>query len=120
LGDSPEEIKKKIMSATTDSEGVIVYNRSKQPGLANIIDLIALLDGTTPQEVAKRYEGQTMYGPLKTELADKMSQFITDFQSKLSEVDESKILDKLQSSEQAMNLQANETLLKVQKAVGLR
>lgn len=120
LGDNPDEVRKKIMSATTDSLGQINYDRNNQPGIANIIELITLLDQTSPNEVASRYQGQTMYGPLKTELADKMSQFISDFQSKLSDIDEAKILAKLESSEQAMNLQANQTLLNVQQAVGLR
>ena len=120
LGDSPEDVRKKIMSATTDSISQINYDRTNQPGIANIIDLIALIDGVNPEEVASRYQGQTMYGPLKTELADKMSQFIADFQARLAQVDEVKVLEKLELSEQSMNIQANETLLKVQQALGLR
>lgn len=120
LGDTPEEVRKKIMSATTDSIGQINYDRTNQPGITNIIDLIALIDGVNPEEVASRYQGQTMYGPLKTELADKMSQFIADFQARLAQVDEVKVLEKIELSEQSMNIQANETLLKVQQALGLR
>lgn len=120
LGDSPEIVHKKVMSATTDSLSQVSYDPKAQPGIANIIDLIALLDGTDKDQVITRYQGQTMYGPLKTELADKMAKFVGEFQQRLADVDEAKIVQKLQDSEVKMNQIANETLLRVQKAVGLR
>ncbi len=120
LNDSPEEAKKKIMSATTDSEGLVAYDPKSRPGLTNLIDLLALLEQTIPQEVAKRYEAQTMYGPLKEELASKMAYFLTDFQSKLAKVNDDELMKKLELSESKMNQVAKETLLRVQKAVGLR
>jgi hypothetical protein len=46
--------------------------------------------------------------------------FLKDFQSKLAQVDEAKLIAKLESDESRMNEVANATLLKVQKAVGLR
>lgn len=120
LNDTPESAKKKIMGAATDSEGSVVYDPKTRPGLSNLIDLLALLEQTTPQEVAKRYEGQTMYGPLKEELASKMAYFLTEFQAKLAKVDDDQLMAKLQSSETEMSIVANQTLLRVQKAVGLR
>ena len=61
-----------------------------------------------------------MYGPLKTEVADVVAGFLTDFQTKIAAVDDKALLAKLESDEKLMNDQANITLLKVQKAVGLR
>jgi tryptophanyl-tRNA synthetase len=120
LSDTPDVASKKIMSATTDSEGLVIYDHKKRPGLSNLIDILALLEGISPDEVASRYQGQTMYGPLKQELADKMSVFLTDFQTRLSNVDETQMLNKLSSSESAMDKVAKSTLLRAQKAVGLR
>jgi hypothetical protein len=42
------------------------------------------------------------------------------FQTKLANVDESQLMAKLEADEIAMSEVANATLLKVQKAVGLR
>lgn len=120
LTDSPEIAKKKIMSATTDSIGQINYDYDKQPGISSLIDLLALLKGDEVKEVVARYGGQAMYGPLKTEVGDVVAEFLSDFQSKLTNVNDQKILEKLQDSEAQMYEQANATLLKVQKAVGLR
>lgn len=120
LGDTPEEARKKVLSATTDSLGVINYNIQTQPGITNLLDILAALSGRDLQEVIDEYQGQTQYGPLKTAVADAVAKFLTDFQARLAAVDEAKLLAKLEASEVAMNKVANETLHRVQKAVGLR
>ena len=120
LSDDPDAAAKKIMSATTDSVGQINYDKENQPGIANLIDILALLSGRTPQEVAESYQGQTQYGPFKQDVADKVRIFLSDFQERMSQIDDQVILDKLHESEAVMAVQANELLLKVQKAVGLR
>jgi tryptophanyl-tRNA synthetase len=120
LSEDTESAKKKVMSATTDSLNKIEYDRSEQPGLANLIDLLSLLKMQPVDQIMSSYSGQTTYGPLKTELADELEKFLGDFHAKLANVNESEILAKLESSEKLMNQKANQTLLKVQQAVGLR
>ena len=120
LSDTPEIARKKIMSAETDSISEINYDPKNQPGISNLIDILALLDNSTSQKVADRYKSETQYGKLKTELADKMTEFLSSFQDSLQKVDEQAIQNKLESSEKQMNEMANKTLNKVQKAVGLR
>jgi tryptophanyl-tRNA synthetase len=115
MSDTPDEARKKIMSATTDSAGKINYDKDNQPGVANLLDILKLLGGS-PDE----FIGQEQYGPLKTAVADKVAEFLEQFQKNLAHVDDQVILSKLADSESKMNEQANETLLKVQKAVGLR
>lgn len=120
LQDRPEVAKKKIMGATTDSFGRIAYNRAEQPGLANLMELLALMSGRSISDVSKEYVGNTQYGPLKAAVANVVADFLTKFQAKLKQVDSKKLLQKLETSESTMNIQANATLCKVQKAVGLR
>ena len=120
LTDTPEVARKKVMSAATDSVGQINYSHETQPGVSSLIELLALLKGVDKQTVIDQYTSQTMYGPLKSEVADTVVQFLTNFQTKLAAVDDKVLLAKLESSEAEMNKQANATLLKVQRAVGLR
>ena len=120
LNDGPDLVRKKIMGATTDSFGRIAYNKAEQPGLANLMDLLALMTGKTIGEVCKEYVGYDQYGRLKAALADATLDFITGFQTKLAQVDEQQIMKKLTVSEKLMNQSANATLLKVQQAIGLR
>ncbi len=115
LTDTPEAARKKIMGATTDSLANIQHDYVKQPGISNLLDLLKLLGGN-PDE----FIGQQQYGPLKTAVAEHVATFLQDFQASLAKVDEATIQQKLEVSEAAMRETANQTLLKVQQAVGLR
>ncbi len=120
LGDDPDVAARKIMSATTDSVSEIHYDPENQPGISNLLQLLALISGSTLKEVTAQYEGQTQYGPLKKDLAERMRAFLTDFQIRLNSVDQKQLDAKLESSEAQMNITANKTLLRVQKAIGIR
>lgn len=120
LNDAPDVARKKIMSAVTDDLASVNYDHEKQPGISNLLDLLALTSATDVSEISKKYTGGTMYGPLKKDVADAVCTFLEDFQTKLEGVDNKVLLQKLEYSEKIMNEQAKETLLKVQKAVGLR
>lgn len=120
LGDSPEAAAKKIMSATTDSLGSIHYDKANQPGITNLIDILALLTHRQAQDVAAEWDGKERYGDLKKATAEAITSFLTEFQARFNQLDEPAILKKLQASEAAMNQAASTTLLRAQQAVGLR
>lgn len=120
MSDSPDEAAKKIMGATTDSEGTIKFDMKERPGVGNLIQILSLLTSQPLQEAIADWEGKTSYGDLKKATADVVRNFMGDFQRRLAEVDEAAIDKKLADSEQAMNGVANKTLFEVQKAVGLR
>ena len=120
LGDNPDEAAKKIMSAETDSVGVVHYDPENQPGITNLLQIHALLSGETLDAVIEQQDGQESYGDLKKEVADQVKEFLTDFQARLAAVDDAQIASKLQGSEAHINDIANKTLQRVQQAVGLR
>lgn len=120
LGDGPKVAAKKIMSATTDDKARITFDRENQPGISNLLEILALLRGSDLQSVVKEFEGQTQYGTFKKVVADEVERFLTDFQTRLAAVDDQKILEKLTASETEMNNIADATLLRAQQAVGLR
>jgi tryptophanyl-tRNA synthetase len=115
LTDSPEAARQKIMSAETDSMGKVEYDYERQPGVSNLLDIYRFLGGE-PRE----YIGETQYGLLKKAVADKVEQFLKDFQHKLAKVSDNEINQKLESDETKIRKVADAQLLKVQKAVGLR
>jgi tryptophanyl-tRNA synthetase len=120
LSDKPEEAAKKIMSATTDSVGVINCDWKNQPGITNLLQILALLTNKPQDEVNTQWQGKTSYGELKSAVAKAVSNTLTTLQTNYNKVDDSALNAKLESSEQALNIVANNQLLKVQKAVGLR
>lgn len=120
LGDDPEVAAKKIMSATTDDKAEIHFDRKNQPGISNLLEILALLRGANLQEIIAEFESQTRYGDFKKTVADEVAKFLIVFQTRLQNLDDREIIAKLERSETAMNETANATLMRVQQAVGLR
>ncbi|MCA9348303.1 tryptophan--tRNA ligase, partial [Candidatus Saccharibacteria bacterium] len=110
LGDTPEQATKKIMSATTDSIGLIKYDRTSQPGITNLIDIYALLSHIPVEQAIDQWENQTSYGDLKKATAQAVSDFLTTLQANLMAVDAQTVLTKLEESEALMNKIANDKL----------
>ncbi len=115
LTDAPEQARKKIMSAATDSLGQINYDYANQPGIANLLDMLKLLGGEPAEFI-----GQSQYGPLKAAVADRVAELLGDFQSRLASVETDVLNEKLTESEDRMRNLAGERLYRVQQAVGLR
>lgn len=120
LSDTPEQAAKKIMSATTDSVGAIHFDWENQPGITSLLQILALLTGRDESAVNAEWEGNTRYGDFKKSVADAVTAFLIDFQTRYNAITDEMLLAKLQTSETAMRVTADETLLRVQKAVGLR
>lgn len=120
LSDNPQEAARKVMGAATDNIGKIHFNRETQPGISNLLEILALLRGQKLDDVVREFEGQTRYGDFKGVVAGEVEQFLTDFQARLANVDDAAVLAKLTSSEKAMSEVAVATLYRVQQAVGLR
>lgn len=120
LIDTPDVAAKKIMSATTDSVGVINYDWEAQPGISSLLQILAMLTGRQQDEVNAEWTGKTSYGDFKKVVAETVSNFLTDFQTRLAAISDDALLEKLTLSEIAMTEAADATLLRAQKAVGLR
>ncbi len=126
LSDDPEAAAKKVMSATTDDKAEVIFDRDNQPGIANLLEISHLLYSRANETsfvehtVGMQVKFGGNYGDFKKHVAHQVKDFLIEFQAQLHTVDQSAVLAKLESSEQAMNNQANATLARVQHAVGLR
>ena len=58
ITDTPDEIKKKIGSALTDSIPGISYDTAKRPGISNLLDILSVFDrqSRSPSQLAHAYE----------------------------------------------------------------
>lgn len=120
MNDTPDQARKKIMSAVTDNYGLVNFNFETQPGISSLLQILSILTGKTQKLVNKEWEGTANYGALKVAVAEAVVSFLGEFKNRYDAIDDSKLLRKLELSEEAMNLQANATLARVQQAVGLR
>lgn len=120
LTDTPETARKKIMSAATDNFSEVKYDPAERPGVSNLLEILALLSGSPVKDTAAKYSNQSSYSEFKTDVANKIVEFLTSFQKNLEQVDEAEVTAKLEESESKVSITAVETLSRVQKAVGLR
>lgn len=118
LLDDPAAARKKIMSAVTDSLGIIQYDPENQPGLANLLTIQSCLTNEPIDSIVNRYQGKG-YGELKKEISQTVYDFLTDLQTKYKEIMASGQIDDIlaQGAEKA-NYIANKKIRKVYKKVG--
>ena len=119
LCDDPKQAAKKIMSATTDSEGVIRFDMINQPGISNLLTIESLLTSRDIQDVIADWAGQTSYGDLKRKVADSVMHFLSGFQERYKAISDNDVKTLLEKGEAYANEIANAKLRQVQKAVGL-
>lgn len=82
LLDPPKTVTKRIKSAVTDAEGVVRYDREKQPGVANLLTIFSALTGREVESIVADYDGKG-YGHLKVDLAEVVTEFLTPFQERV-------------------------------------
>jgi len=88
--------RKKIMSATTDSEMVIKYDVENKPGISNLINIYASLTGVSIQDVEDKFNGVN-YGEFKKNVADVVCEFLAGVQTRYHELIDSGELDTILS-----------------------
>ena len=118
LLDDPAVARKKIMSAVTDSVGIIQYDPESQPGLANLLTIQSVLANEPIEDIVKRYEGKG-YGELKKEIGQTVFDFLTDLQAKYKKIIESNVIDQiLEEGAKKASYVANRKIRKVYKKIG--
>ena len=71
--DGPDEIRRKVKRAVTDTDGEVRYDPAAKPGLSNLLELLAAATGSTPKEVAGSYQ---RYGDLKGDVAEALVELL--------------------------------------------
>lgn len=118
LLDSPDEIRKKISRATTDSGREVKFDPTGKAEVSNLITIYSQCSGLSITEVEQRYEGQ-MYGPFKKDLAEVVVSVLEPLQQRYREIRESGELRSIlrQGAERASEM-AEKTLQDVQRLMG--
>lgn len=119
LLDSPDEIRSKIMKATTDSFNSIRFDEN-QPAIYNLLVIYEVFSGLSRLDIEKNFEGKG-YAALKKELAEVIIESLKPMQLRYQKlVDEPAYIDQLMN-ESANKIRpiAQKTLTNVKEAIGL-
>ena len=119
LLDDEKTIRKKIMSAVTDSDNKIYYDKDNKPGVSNLITIYSSLKNISIEE-AEDYFKDYNYGNFKKEVADLVVSVLSNIQTKYNEIINGTMLDDIldKGREKTCGI-AKEKTLDVFRKVGL-
>ena len=119
LLDDEKTIRKKIMSAVTDSEGKVYYDAQNKPGISNLLIIYSSLKDIKVEEAEEHFKDYN-YGNLKKEVADLVVDTLLDIQDKYNTIMNGNEIDKiLDHGRNVTNKIAKEKTEEVFRKVGL-
>ena len=82
--DEPDVVRKKFKRAQTDSGREIVRSPDK-PGITNLIDILAVIRGESPEQVEGEFNGSG-YGQFKQTVADAVADYLAPVRERYNEL----------------------------------
>ncbi|WP_335991482.1 tryptophan--tRNA ligase [Glycomyces sp. MUSA5-2] len=119
LLDEPNQMRKKIKSAVTDSEAEVRFDPERKPGVSNLMNIYTALGNTTVEKLEAEYAGRG-YGDFKGDLADVVADTLGPVALRTKEILADKAeLDRIltMGAEKARHL-ASRTIAKTYKKIG--
>ena len=85
LLDDANKIKKTIMKATTDSDGVIRFDPESKPGVSNLTNIFSILSQKSVKSLETEYEGKG-YGDFKKDLVELTVSALSSIKERYEEI----------------------------------
>lgn len=116
--DTPDDIRKKLSRATTDSGREVMFNPQEKPEISNLMSIYSNCADLTLTEIEAKYEGLG-YGAFKKDVAEVVVAMLEPIQQKYRDIRESGELRKIlmQGAENASEVAQN-TLRDVKERMG--
>jgi tryptophanyl-tRNA synthetase len=83
--DEPDQIVRKFRSAVTDS-GKDVVRKPDKPGISNLIEVLSVVRGTTPEAVEKEYAEAGGYAGFKQDVGQAVAAFLAPVRERYAEL----------------------------------
>jgi tryptophanyl-tRNA synthetase len=116
--DHPDVIARKIGRAVTDSGTKVNYDPERQPGVSNLLDIVAAITRRTPEAVAAE---MSSYGELKRSCAEAVVETLTPIQRRYADLIASPdhLSALLEAGAHEARRQAGPVLARAKRAIGL-
>lgn len=119
LLDDPKQARNKILSAVTDSIGKINYDVENQPGISNLITIMASLSNQSIEQVVETFKNAD-YKTFKIAVGDKVYDELVSLQAKYQAIMNSNVLEEvLNNGKEKASYLGMKKMRKVRKRLGL-
>lgn len=117
--DKPDDIRRKIKRAVTDSDAEIRFDPETKPGVSNLLSIAAALSDQSIESVVQSLDGKG-YGDLKKTVAEIVIEVMRPIQSEYSRLmaDKTYVQAVLSRNAEAVAKRATVTLSKVKRKIG--
>ncbi|MBR4459400.1 MAG: tryptophan--tRNA ligase [Clostridia bacterium] len=119
LLDTPDNVRRKLKRAVTDSDGEIRFDPENKPGVSNLLSILSALSGEEIDAICAELQGQG-YGALKARVTDCVIATLEPLQAEFRRLmgDKGYIQGVIDENAKIANGIALRTLRKVQKKIG--
>jgi tryptophanyl-tRNA synthetase len=119
LLDPPAALRKKVMSAVTDSGSEVRHDPEGKPGVSGLLDILSAVSDTPVPELEERFAGQG-YGAFKREVAEAVIAYLEPIQQRYAELsaDPAEFHRRLARGAECARERASKTVLRAKAAVG--
>jgi tryptophanyl-tRNA synthetase len=117
--DEPDLVRRKVMRAVTDSVGTVRHDPDAQPGVANLLEILACCSGDRePTRIAAAYDS---YGSLKRDVTDAVVDTLRPIQKRYAELaaDHAYVDGVLAAGAERASEQAQVVLRRAKEAIGV-
>lgn len=119
LLDDDKKIKKAIMRATTDSDGVVKFDVENKPGISNLMNIYTAFSDLSIGQIEEKYKGKG-YGDFKKDLVEIVIDGLKPFKERFEEIRNSEELVRiLEDGEKRANEIAEKVLDRVKDNFGI-
>jgi tryptophanyl-tRNA synthetase len=117
--DPADTVRKKVMSAVTDSGSEVVRGEGKE-GIGNLIEILSVVRGADPEAIEREFEGSG-YGDFKRAVADAVVGYLEPVRERYGELraDEDELERILAAGAEKARAVAAPTLTEVRDAMGI-
>ncbi len=117
--ESPEEIRRKIKIAVTDSGSGVRYDKDKKPAISNLMAIYSGFSGLSVNEIEKKFK-DAGYGEFKKELAELLIEKLSPIQEGYRKLSKNKkeVLKILRDGAKRASLIADKTLADAKQKMG--
>lgn len=119
LLDDDKKIKKAIMKATTDSEGIIKFDMENKPGISNLMNIYTAFSDLTIEEIEEKYKNSG-YGDFKKDLVEIVINGLAPIKKRYQEIRNSKeLIEILNDGSNRANEIAEKVVKRVKENMGI-